>query len=114
MPRFIQFVSFWLIAVALVATSCTKQQPAPKTPPAEGQAATVSKEQTDVIVSAAASTKDVLEALVKEFQSDPKPEIKINTGPSNGLANQILNGAPADLFLSASEQWAKEVEKGGQ
>jgi molybdate transport system substrate-binding protein len=114
MPRFIRFASFWLIAVALVATSCTKQQSAPKASPAEGQATAVSKERAEVIVSAAASTKDVLEALVKEFQSDPKAEIKINPGPSNGLANQILNGAPADLFLSASEQWAKEVEKGGQ
>jgi molybdate transport system substrate-binding protein len=29
------------------------------------------------------------------------------------LASQILAGAPADLFLSASQQWAEEVEKAG-
>jgi molybdate transport system substrate-binding protein len=115
MPRFIRFATFCSIALALTAASCTKQpQPALNVTPAGQQNAALPAVQTEVIVSAAASTKDVLEALVKEFQSDPKADIKINTGPSNGLANQILNGAPADLFLSASEQWAKEVETGGQ
>jgi molybdate transport system substrate-binding protein len=108
-----RFLHLALMAVLLLTPSCAKQ-PAPNAPPAGQQNAAETAAQTGVIVSAAASTKDVLEALVKEFQTEPKAEIKINTGPSNGLANQILNGAPADLFLSASEQWAKEVEKGGQ
>src|SRR4051812_15098021 len=102
-----------IIASALLTASCAKP-PAVDAPPADQQSGADAKLQTEVIMSAAASTKDVLEALVKAFQSGTKAEIKINAGPSNGLANQILNGAPADLFLSASEQCAKEVEKGGQ
>jgi molybdate transport system substrate-binding protein len=67
-----------------------------------------------VIVSAAASTKDVIEALDKQFSTKSGTDVKVNAGPSNGLAQQILAGAPADLFLSANEQWADEVKKGGQ
>lgn len=53
-------------------------------------------------------------ALVAEFKTrSPRVEIKLNAGPSSGLANQIIAGAPADLFLSANEQWAGEVDKAG-
>ena len=41
-------------------------------------------------------------------------EVKVNLGPSSGLAGQILAGAPADLFLSANQEWADEVQKAGQ
>lgn len=64
-----------------------------------------------VLLSAAASTKDVVEALAGKFTADTKAEVKINAGSSNGLATQIIAGAPADLFLSANEQWVREVEK---
>jgi molybdate transport system substrate-binding protein len=89
-----------VIAVALLLqASCSKQAP-PATEP---------KSDT-VVVSAATSTKDVIETLVGEFSG---AEVKVNSGPSNSLATQILAGAPADLFLSASEQWADEVQKRG-
>jgi molybdate transport system substrate-binding protein len=66
------------------------------------------------IVSAAASTKDVVEALGQAFKTASRVEVKVNAGPSNALATQILAGAPADLFLSANEQWADAVAQGGQ
>ena len=55
-----------------------------------------------------------MEARAERFHDQLQTEVKVNPGPSNGLANQILAGAPADLFLSASQQWADEVQKGGQ
>lgn len=64
-----------------------------------------------LIVSAAASTKDVVEKLCGEFSESTGIEVKVNAGPSNALASQILAGAPADLFLSANQQWADEVAK---
>ncbi len=64
-----------------------------------------------VIVSVAASAKDVVESLAEPFRSTAV--VKVNSGPSNGLATQILAGAPSDLFLSASRQWADEVQKEG-
>jgi len=100
-------------AIALLATvalatlwSCSNDKPAQKAAnEASGE---------PIIVSAAASTKEVMEALAQQFQEQSHTEVKINTGPSNGLAAQILAGAPADLFLSASQQWADEIKKGGQ
>jgi molybdate transport system substrate-binding protein len=67
-----------------------------------------------LIVSAAASTKEPIEELGHEFTAEFGTEVKLNVGASNMLANQILAGAPADLFLSANQQWADEVNKGGQ
>src|SRR4029077_11175574 len=42
---------------------------------------------------------------------DTGTEVKVNPGPSSGLANQVIADAPVDLFLSASQQWADEVNK---
>jgi molybdate transport system substrate-binding protein len=90
------------LALAIVAlTSCAKE------PPNTGGV----KAET-VLLSAAASTKDLMEELASKFSSEGK--VTINPGPSNGLATQILAGAPADLFLSASPQWADEVIKADQ
>jgi molybdate transport system substrate-binding protein len=66
-----------------------------------------------IILSAAASTKEVMEALAAQFTGETETDVKINLGPSSGLAAQIENGAPADLFLSANRQWADEIEKAG-
>jgi molybdate transport system substrate-binding protein len=66
-----------------------------------------------LVVSAAASTKDVVEALGQAFKTASGVDVKVNPGPSNALASQILAGAPVDLFLSANQQWADEVKKGG-
>lgn len=66
-----------------------------------------------VLVSAAASTQDVLAALIEHYDGRSRTEVRLNTGPSSGLATQILAGAPADLFLSANTQWAQEVEHAG-
>lgn len=66
-----------------------------------------------LIISAAASTTELVEALAEQFTRQTGVEVKANFGPSNGLAAQIIEGAPADLFLSASEDWAQEVEKSG-
>src|SRR5262245_761651 len=67
-----------------------------------------------LILSAAASTKDAVESLAKIFSDQTGIEVKVNPGPSSGLASQIIADAPADLFLSASQQWADEVSKEGK
>lgn len=64
-------------------------------------------------VSAAASTKDLMNVLIDEFRKTSNCDIKLNAGASSTLANQIISGAPVDLFLSASEPWASEVENAG-
>ncbi len=63
------------------------------------------------LVSAAASTKDVAESLAEQFAKKSKHTLKVNPGSSNSLAGQIIAGAPADLFLSASPEWADKVNE---
>ena len=94
----------FLILVALA--SCAKSVPPVPAPPAAAN--------RPLIVSAAASTKDLIDELAKEFTAATGTEVKVNAGPSNALAAQILAGAPADLFLSANQQWADEIANGGK
>src|SRR5262245_44914166 len=61
------------------------------------------------VFSAAASTKDVVESLAEQYAKASKHAVKVNPGSSNTLAGQIIAGAPADLFLSASQEWADKV-----
>src|SRR5215475_3880599 len=55
----------------------------------------------EIIVSAAASLTDVLKEIGNGYQSKSKNTVQFNFGPSSGLARQIEEGAPADIFFSA-------------
>ena len=55
----------------------------------------------EILVSAAASLTDVLKEIASGYQSKSKHTVKFNFGPSSGLARQIEEGAPADIFFSA-------------
>jgi molybdate transport system substrate-binding protein len=58
---------------------------------------------SNLLVSAAASLKEVLEEIKPVYQQVNSPvEIKYNFGASGTLQQQIENGAPADIFFSAA------------
>jgi len=60
----------------------------------------------EVRLSAAASMTDVIKALIGSFHSQhPGVAIFPNFGPSGGLAKQIQQGAPADIYISANRKW---------
>ena len=67
-----------------------------------------------VLISVATSTKDAVTELAAAFNKKSGSHVQINAGPSNTLASQINTGAPADLFLSANQKWAGEIEKANQ
>lgn len=67
----------------------------------------------EVVVFAAASLKNALDAVAADFQADTGHQVTISYAGSNALARQILQGAPADVFISAAVNWMDEVEKGG-
>src|SRR5258706_14493274 len=67
----------------------------------------------EVLISAATSTKEVTEALANEFAKTSQANVKVNPGASNSLAGQIIAGAPANLFLSANQEWADKVQEAG-
>src|SRR5215468_11662193 len=68
----------------------------------------------EILVSAAASLTDVLNEISKDYQSKSKNTIKFNFGPSPGLARQIDEGAPADIFFSADLPQMDNLDKKGR
>lgn len=68
----------------------------------------------EVLVSAAASLTDVFEEIKGAFEADnPDVTLVFNFGPSSGLREQILEGAPADVFASANISNMTQVVEGG-
>lgn len=81
------------------------QQTAPQQPSAKPA-------ETTLMVSAAASLTDALNELKTAFEREhPGVAISYNFGSSGKLASQIEQGAPADVFLSASKQDMDRLEE---
>lgn len=64
-----------------------------------------------IIALVAASTEDAVREISAEFQKETGIEVNLSAGGSNALAQQIIHGAPADVFLSASAPWIDEVAR---
>lgn len=63
-------------------------------------------------ISVAASLTDVFKELIRDYsQMDSELVILPNFGPSGGLAKQINQGAPADLYISANPKWMQFLEE---
>ncbi|MEY9970175.1 molybdate transport system substrate-binding protein [Lysinibacillus sp. RC46] len=71
-------------------------------------------ESVELTISAAASLQDSLEELQKAYQNEhDNIKITFNFGGSGALQQQIVEGAPVDLFFSAAEDKFDElVQKG--
>ncbi|MES2463240.1 MAG: molybdate ABC transporter substrate-binding protein [Armatimonadota bacterium] len=68
--------------------------------------------QTEVLVSAAASLTDVLEQIGRAFSRAEKGQarVRFNFAASGVLKQQILAGAPVDVFASASPKEMDELQ----
>src|SRR5215510_6913653 len=88
------------LIAALALGACNGPAPGPA-PPAASQPTARAGSPADaatsepLIVSAAASTKEAIESLAEKFKARIGTEVKVNPGPSSGLASQIIAGAPA-------------------
>ncbi|MBW7922104.1 MAG: molybdate ABC transporter substrate-binding protein [Rubellimicrobium sp.] len=67
----------------------------------------------EVTVFAAASMKNALDAVAAGFTAATGDEVVISYAGSNQLASQILEGAPADIFISAAVNWMDAVDEAG-
>jgi molybdate transport system substrate-binding protein len=67
----------------------------------------------EVTVFAAASLKTALDQVAADFQAATGHVVTVSYAGSNALAKQIIEGAPADIFISAAVNWMAEVEKAG-
>ena len=68
----------------------------------------------EILVSAAASLTDILKEIGSVYQSKSTHMVKFNFGPSSGLARQIDQGAPVDLFFSADLPQMDSLDKKGR
>ncbi len=68
--------------------------------------------EEEILVSAASSLTDAFREIGKRFaRENGGVPVRFNFGSSGALARQILAGAPADVFASASLQEMDDLEK---
>ncbi len=64
-----------------------------------------------VTVFAAASLKNALDAVSASWTAETKKETVNSYAASSALANQIKEGAPADIFISADMDWMNKLSE---
>lgn len=67
----------------------------------------------DVTVFAAASMKTALDEIAVRYAEETGNRLVASLAASSALARQIQQGAPADVFVSASTDWMDALEKDG-
>ncbi|MEA3541526.1 MAG: molybdate ABC transporter substrate-binding protein [Pseudomonadota bacterium] len=89
-----------LRALALLALLCAPLAPA-------------AAQQRGPLLLAAASMQEAMTAAADAWTARGHPRPVLSFAGSSALARQIRAGAPADLFVSADEDWMDDVEKAG-
>ena len=65
-------------------------------------------------VYAAVTLSDAMEEIAQRYRSEAGVVISLNLASSGILAQQIIAGAPADVFISANPYWMDEVQQAGR
>jgi molybdate transport system substrate-binding protein len=114
-----RFQRTWIVtfaaATVLAACGASGNPSAPEaiSNPPSGTSSTASLSGT-VTVFAAASLQEAFTTMKKQFEgAHPGVTVTPNFGASSALAQQITQGAPADVFASASQANMDQVVKAG-
>lgn len=67
----------------------------------------------DPVIFAAASMKTALDEISADFTAETGTKPAISYAGSGALAKQIIAAAPADMFISAAEDWMDKVDQAG-
>jgi molybdate transport system substrate-binding protein len=103
-----------LAAAGLLLTGCGASGTPTPSSSAPASATSSPALSGTVNVFAAASLKEAFTQLGAQFEAThPGTKVVFNFGPSSGLATQIVAGAPADVFASASTKNMDQVIKAG-
>ncbi len=74
--------------------------------------AIIAQAKAQLIVSAAASLTDALKELAPIYEANrPNVTVRYNFASSGALQQQIINGAPADIFISAAAKQMNGLEQ---
>jgi molybdate transport system substrate-binding protein len=68
---------------------------------------------SELTVAAAASLTAAFTEIGADFEQETGTAVVFTFGPSDGLAMQIVEGAPVDVFASASPSWMDTVAERG-
>lgn len=73
------------------------------------------RSETEILFFAAASSNEAVSEICQlyESQDDEIANVRSAFASSSTLATQILNGASADVFLSANLQWVEKLKENG-
>jgi len=64
-------------------------------------------------VAAAADLRPALEEISAKFKAESGIDLHVSYGSSGNFFQQLQNGAPFDIFLSANVDYPKKLEQGG-
>jgi len=70
--------------------------------------------RADLLLAAAADLAPALPALAAAFESETGIRVTVTIGASGALAQQILHGAPVDVFASADRARIDEIARAGR
>ena len=102
------------IALAGAALAGCSSSSSPSTSASSSTSASAQALSGTITVFAASSLDDVFPALAKTFEkAHPGTNVKFSFAGSDTLAAQITQGAPADVFASASQTTMETVVKAG-
>jgi len=101
-----------VVAVAALAAACSNGNDASTVGSSGGGSPSTSTSNVELTVSAASSLTNAFTDVGRGFEAqNDGVTVTFNFGPSDGLAEQIEQGAPVDVFASASPTWMDAVEK---
>lgn len=88
-----------LVIISLFTAACANDPQADET------------ETVELTVSAAISLTDALNEIKDAYEEDNNVNITFNFGGSGTLTQQIRQGAPVDVFISADQEWMDQLEE---
>lgn len=94
----------------MILVSCSNKEADKKD---DGSAKPAATEKTKLSVFAAASLKESLNEIEKDFESKENCDLVFNLAGSGTLANQIVQSDEADVFISASKKHMQIVTDKG-
>jgi molybdate transport system substrate-binding protein len=103
-------VHAWLIAFLGFATwGCGDSGHNPPAAPDKTEAHSKSSAATPLRIAAASDLQAALPEVANRFRAITGIESSLTFGPSGQLAEQIKQGAPFDIFLSANESFVRDL-----
>ena len=100
----------WLLGFLAIATVACVESKSEDT-----SAGTAPSAKTSAItVAAAASLQNSLQEIKSVYEQQSDVDVIYSFGSSGSLTQQILQGAPVDVFLSASNEWMDKLSEKGE